>query len=147
MPVAAGVSRWSQRALCAAIALALSLMCVVLAVTASTAPMSGLTDMNDVPGMSVMAGIGEATSAVAAEAGPAMASMCESACVTEVTDMCSLAAGLIVITLLALLLATRRDTFLGLLARVRTPTSTLRHRGLPPPWTVLSLSSLCVLRV
>ena len=145
-----------RRALFAAIALALSLMCAALGVAASTAPMAGMTDSSV---NTLMAGIGEATAAVAtapavagaavavaADAGSAMAGMCDSACVSEVTEMCSVA-GLIVMTLMALLLATRRDTFLGLLARIRTSTRAVRLRREPTPWTVLSLSSLCVLRL
>jgi len=142
-----------RRALFAAVALALSLLCAALAVAASTAPMSGMTNTS---GISVMSGVGEATAAVAtapaavamtADAGSAMAAMCDSACVSEVTDTCTVAAGLIVITLMALLLATRRDTFMGLLARIRTSERTLRPRRERTPWTALSLSSLCVLRI
>jgi len=73
--------------------------------------------------------------------------MCDRACVSEVTEMCTIAAGLIAITLMALLLAMRRDTFVGLLARIRTSQPTLRPRRQRTPWTVPSLSSLCVLRV
>ncbi len=76
-----------------------------------------------------------------------MVSMCDSACVTDVTEMCTLAAGLIVLTLMGLLLASRRDTFLGVLARIRTSPRAVRQRHEPTPWTVLSLSSLGVLRV
>ena len=76
-----------------------------------------------------------------------MASMCDSACVTEVTAMCTLAAGLTVTTLMALLLASRRDTFLGLLPRVETSAGVRRQRRERPAWMALSLSSLCVLRV
>jgi hypothetical protein len=60
--------------------------------------------------------------------------------------MCTNAAGLTPSTLLALLLASRRDTFMGLLARTR-PRALPRRRRRQTPWTVLSPNSLCVLRV
>ena len=144
MSAAAGVARGSRRALCGAILLGLSLMCAALAVTASSDPMSGMSEMSGATAV-VTAPVAAARDSMAPMA--PMSSACDSVCVSEVTDLCSLAAGLSVMTLMALLLATRRDTFLGLLARVRTPPSGPRRRSEPPPWTVLSLSSLCVLRV
>ena len=76
-----------------------------------------------------------------------MTSMCVSTCVTDIGGECTLAAGLAVTALLALFLASRRDTFLGLFARVGPLFFVRRRRREPTPWTVLSLSSLCVLRV
>ncbi len=99
---------------------------------------SGLTD--GVVGQVVR----EAASPIASVMSLPMSSMCDSACVTDVTEMCTVAGGLTVTTLLALLLASRRDTFMGLLARTR-PCALPRRRQ--TPWTVLSPISLCVLRV
>ena len=141
-------------ALCAAVALALSLMCAVLALAASTAPMTGMTDIAGVSDISVVAGTGKAAVATAAgpaagdivaDAAPVMASMCDNACVTEMP--CTLAAGLAVSTLLALLVAFRRDTFMGMLARSRPSALARRPRRERTPWTVLSPFALCVLRV
>ncbi|MDQ3104725.1 MAG: hypothetical protein M3Q87_05820 [Actinomycetota bacterium] len=143
-------------ALCVAVALALSLMCAVLAFAASTVPMTGMTGIAGGSDISVVAGTGKAAVATAAgpvvgdivaDAGPVMASTCDDACVTAVSDMCSFAAGLAVSTLLALLLAFRRDTFMGTLARNRPSALARRPRRKRTPWTVLSPFSLCVLRV
>ena len=76
-----------------------------------------------------------------------MASMCGNPCVTDISGECAVAVGLAVAALLALFLASRRDTFLGLLARIGPLFFVHRRRRPPTPWTVLSLSSLCVLRV
>ena len=133
------------------------------AVAASTTPIAGMVDMADAsatvaPGGAVQAHTGgltggavgdavrEADSPVASVMSPPMSSMCDSACVTDVSQVCTIAGGLTVTTLLALLLASRRDTFLGLLARTR-PRALLRRRRRHTPWTVLSPISLCVLRV
>ena len=101
---------------------------------------SGLTDgtVGDV--------VREAAAPVASMMSPPMSSMCDMACVTDVSEMCTVAGGLTVTTLLALLVASRRDTFMGLLARTR-PCALPRRRRRQTPWTVLSPISLCVLRV
>lgn len=83
---------------------------------------------------------------VAAVVSPPMSEMCETVCVTGVSEACMVAVGLAVMTLLALLLASHRDTYLGLLARTgprSVPLQGRRHKA----WTVLSPISLCVLRV
>ena len=163
MSVATRVVSASTRPLCAGVALAISLMCALLGVAASTTPMAGMTSMTSTSGgsgMSDMGDMGEATVAAAVApvaaamtvemggtGGPTMTSMCESTCVTDIGGGCTLAAGLAVTALLALFLASRRDTFLGLFARVGPLFFVRRRRREPTPWTVLSLSSLCVLRV
>jgi len=167
-PVVARLARWSRRALCAAIALALSMSCIVLAVAASTTPMTGMADMADMADMaetSVTAAptvavgaytsgltdgaidvVSEAASPVASVMAPPMSSLCDSACVMGASQMRAVAAGLAVTSLLALLLASRRDTFMGVLERTR-PRARPRRRRPQTPWTVLSPISLCVLRV
>jgi hypothetical protein len=162
-PIAAQVACLSRRGLCAAVALALSLMCIGFAVAASTAPMTGMVDMADasttaapVAAVGAVTGgltdgvvgqvVREAESPIASVVSPPTSSMCDSACVPDVTEMCTVAGGLTVTTLLTLLLANRRDTFVGLLARPR-PRALQRRRRRQTPWTVLSPISLCVLRV
>ncbi len=128
--------------------LAAALACVLVWLGASTASMSSMTGMSDGSPVSTVAAASTLTTAAAdtvSGLGPAVASMCDSACIVE-TSACALGVGLAVTTVLALLLGSRRDTFLGLLARLRT-TGTRRPRWLMSPWTVLSLSSLGVLRV
>lgn len=150
----------SARPLCAAVALAISLMCAVLGVAASTTPMTGMTETVSASGVSGMNDMGEATTAAAVvlvadamtadvggDDGPLMALMCQKSCVTDISGECTVAAGLAVAALLALFLASRRDTFLGLLARSGPLFYVPRRRGELTPWTVLSLSRLCVLRV
>lgn len=153
--VTSWVSGLAGRALCVVVVLGLSFTCVVLAVAAST----GATDTTgaaDMAGMSMSAGMGEATRAmplgvavedVVAHSGPLMSSMCDTPCVTQASSMCHLAAGLTVTTLLALLLASGRDTFMGMLARKRSPALRRRPRCERTSWTVQSCFSLCVLRV
>lgn len=138
--------------MCAVVALALSLMCAVLALTASTAPMTGMTGMTDIAvadagGAAAAVVADSSVGVVAAEAGPRVASMCDDPCVTGVSEMCSLAAGLTVTTLLGLLSAFRRDTFMGTLARSRPSALERRPRRERTPWTALSPFSLCVLRI
>jgi len=166
-PIAVQVARLSRRGLCAAVALALSLACIVFAVAASATPMTDMVDMADAsvtaataaaPAVAVGAFtsgltdgvvgdvVGEAASPVALVMSLPMSSMCDSACVTNVSEMCTVAAGMAVATLLALLFAYRRDTFMGVLARSR-PRALPRRRRRQTPWTVLSPISLCVLRV
>jgi len=165
--IAVQVARLSRRGLCAAVALALSLGCVVFALAASTTPMTGMVDMAVAPTTAAATaapaaadgaftigptggGVGdvvrEAALPVALVMSLPMSSMCDSACVTDVSEMCTVAAGVAVVTLLALLLAYRRDTFMGVPARTR-PCALLRRRRRQTPWTVLSPISLCVLRV
>ena len=117
MSVATRVVGASARPLCAGVVLAISLMCAVLGVAASTTPMPGMSGMVNASGVSFLNDMGEATVAPVAAA------------------------------FLALFLASRRDTFLGLLARIGALFFVRRRRRPLTPWTVLSLSSLCVLRV
>ncbi len=144
----------SARPLCVGLALAISLMCALLGVAASTPSMTGMVNASSGSVMS------EATAATAAvpvtpaitmemggEGGLTLAAMCETPCVTDISGECTVAAGLAVTALLALFLASRRDTFLGLLARIGPLFYVRRRRQELTPWTVLSLSSLCVLRV
>lgn len=163
MSVATRVVSASARPLCAGVALAISLMCAFLGGAASATPMTGMTgttEMVSASGVSGMNNMVEATVAAAVvpvaaamkvemggDGGPTMASMCESPCVTDIGGECAVAAGLAVTALLALFLASRRDTFLGLVARIGPLFFVRRRRRELTPWTVLSLSSLCVLRV
>ena len=157
MSVATRAISASVRPLCAGVALAISLMCAVLGVAAATTPMTGMTEMVSASGVSGMndAAVAAAVAPVAAVmplqmdgvGGLTLASMCESPCVADTGGECTIAAGLAVTALLALFLASRRDTFLGLLARIGPLFYVRRRRREPTPWTVLSLSSLCVLRV
>lgn len=141
------VSAWA-RPVCAAVALAIGLMCAVLGVAASTTPMTDMTDMGEATAEAIGAPVAAAMSMeMGGDDGPTMASMCESACITDISGDCTVAAGLAVTALLTLLMATRRDTFMSLLARVAPLLHVRRRRRDPTPWTVLSLSSLCVLRV
>lgn len=167
--VATRVVSASTRPLCAGVALAISLMCVLLGFAASTTPatgmtgMTGMTEMVSQSGMSGMSGMndmGETATAAAltpvaaamtmemgGDGGPTMVSMCEIPCVTDIGGACAIAAGSAVAALLVLFLASRRNTFLGVLARVSPVFFVRRRRRDPTPWTVLSLSRLCVLRV
>ena len=148
------------RPLCAGIALAISLMCVLLGFGASTTSATGMAGVTEMVSSASMNDMGEAAAAAAVapiaaamtmemggDGGPTMASMCETQCVTDIGGACTIAAGLLVAALLVLFLASRRDTFLGLLARVGPVFFVRRRRRDPTPWTVLSLTRLCVLRV
>lgn len=162
MSVPTGVARSSRRAVGALVAVLVALACTVLWLMALAAPSATMPDMTGMAGTSVEAGVSmmagmrsttavaatDAVADLAAGAGPAMASMCDTACVGGVVDVCTLAAGLAVTTVLALLLSSRRNTFLRLLARPGAATLVHRRpRWLHSPWTVLSLFSLGVLRV
>ena len=163
MSGATRVDSASARPLCAAVVLAISLMCAVLGVAASTTPTTGMTGMTGMTGQSGVSGMNDmGDAAVAAAVAPVaaaitlelggdggltLASMCESPCVADISGECTVAAGLAVTALLALFLASRRDTFLGLLARIGPLFFVRRRRWELTPWTVASLSSLCVLRV
>lgn len=165
-PNAVQVARLSRVGLCVAVALALSLTCIGFAVAATT-PMPGMVDMaiaskTAATTAAPVAAVGSFTSGltdddvddmVREEVSPGtsvmslpMSSVCDSVCVTDVSEMCMVAGGLTVMTLLALLVAARRDTLVGLLARARPPALPHRRR-LHTPWSVLSPISLCVLRV
>ncbi len=158
MTVVAGAAVSMRRALHAAFVLGFSVVVLSLSV-AAVAPMTGLTATS---AHAAMAGMGESSEALGAaaavttasvadeitvDAGLAVASMCERACTSSVTSTCTAVVGLIVSSLLVLLLATRRDTVMRLLARLRTSARTLRPRRQRTMWTAMSLSSLCVLRV
>ncbi len=151
MPVDAKSARLFRRAVGGAVALALGLTCVVLSLAASPSPASGMSGIAGIEGMAGMAGMVGAAATVEPEGpvdtatAPAMSGTCGTVCVTDVSQLCTIA-GLTLTTLLALLLATRRDTFLGLLARRRSrgPRCRRRHQT---PWTVLSPISLGLLRV
>jgi hypothetical protein len=159
MSVVTRVVSASARPLCAGVVLSISLMCAALGVAASTPPMTGMTEMgrasagSDMNGMSevtVAAAVAPVAAAMTAEVGVdgglTLASMCESPCAADIGGACTVAAGLAVTALLALFLASRRDTFLGLLARLSRLFFVLRPCQEPTPWTVLSLTTLCVLR-
>lgn len=103
--------------------------------------------VGDETGSGVGVAVREAVSPVALDMSMPMSSMCDSACPTDASAVCTIAGGLTVTTLFLLLLVTRRDTFLGLLARARPRAVLRRRRRHRPSWTVLSPISLCVLRV
>lgn len=151
--VVARVVSASARPLCVGVALAISLMFALLGVAASTPSMTGMVNASTVSVVSEATAAGAAVPVAAAttmeiggDGGLAVA-MCESPCVVDISGECTVAAGLAVTALLALVLASRRDTFLGLLARIGPLFYVRRRRRELTPWTVLSLSSLCVLRV
>ncbi len=159
-PVPPGVARSSRRALCALVAVTLGLLCAVLVATMSTGT-NAVSDMDEMAAMSSTALVSTTSAAAgpqAAAGAPALpppiddavsvvSSMCDTACVSEVTTTCALAAAAAIATLAVLLLAaSRRDTFLGLLAR--TPlTDRALPRGARAAPAALSRSTLCVWRV
>lgn len=150
MSVATRVVSALTRPVCVGVALAISVMCALLGVAASSPSMTGMVDASSVSVMSeatVAPAAAAMTMQVGGDGGLTLASMCESPCVIDISGECTVAAGLAVTALLALFLASRRDTFLGLLARVGALFYVRRRRRDPTPWTVLSLSSLCLLRV
>ena len=144
--------RFLARAICAVVALTVGLICAVTAIGATAAPMTGMTGMTTGPDVSMQEMTTHVVAApVAASIDSGMTSadesMCATGCLAEFSTVCTLAAGLIVTSGL-LLLASRRGTFLGLVARVRP--SVLDHRRRRrdrAPWTVLSPIALCVSRV
>jgi hypothetical protein len=148
---AASTVRLGLRVLCTVVVLALGTVCTMLWVTSSiVAPshMSSMSSMSHVPDVDKVA---DETAWPAAALGVAafsdgLSRVCDMSCTAQVTDICTGVAGLSVSSLLALVLARRRDTFLGLLARHHTALARRPHQFLTP-WTVLSLSRLSVLRV
>lgn len=130
-----------RSALGAAIALAAGLACTVLW-AASVAPMASMSEAA-APVATVAATVAEEVSS----ATPAMASMCGIACVSDTTGVGCTGVGVVVTSVLVLLLASRRNTFMGLQARVRRPGLTRRRLRERTPWIVLSPASLCVFRV
>lgn len=132
-----------RSAIGAAIALAVGLACTVLSAAASVAPMTGMGD-DAAPVTTVAVTVAEDVASVS----PAMTSMCAYACVDgSASVVCAGAAGLVVTSALVLLLASRRDTYLGLLARLRRAGLARRRLRARTPWLVLSPVSLCVFRV
>lgn len=153
MPPAAGATRWSQRALCAVVGLTLGLLCAVLAATMSTGT-SDMDSMSSTAGAPALSGEAAgaaarapATQGTAVGAVSVISSMCDTSCVNEVTTTCAVAAATIIATLMVLLLASRRDTFLGLLARTRPTDFARRPRRARVAVPALSLCTLCVWRV
>lgn len=142
------------------VALIVGLACTLLWLMALSAPgMGGTADTRDTvaePGVSIAVGLRDMSATavqapagaadLARDLGSAMTSMCDSTCVSDLTDTCALAAGLLLMTVMALLVGSRRDTFLGLVARLRRATPVPPPRWLTP-WTSPSLSQLGVLRV
>jgi len=95
------------------------LTCIVLAVATSTTPLTDTVDMSDASATAALAvAVGaytsgladgtvgdvvrEAAAPVASVMSPPMSSMCDMACVTDVSEMCTVAGGLTVNTLLVL---------------------------------------------
>ena len=74
--------------------------------------------------------------------------MCPDGCPTLATGvLCATVIGFVVTGVMALLLASVRNPFLGLLARVQRPGLARRRLRLGTPWLDLSPVSLCVFRV
>ena len=150
-----GFARLSRLGFCAAVALALGLTCVVLAFVASMPTMSDMPSMATIPTAESRDASGgvtdgdtalhETTTSAASAMSMPMNSMCGDTCFTAVSDMCTESGGLFTISLLALFLASRRDTFIALIARIRPRAHRWRQRR--TPWTVTSPIVLCVLRV
>ena len=147
-----------RRLLGAALVVALGLACTTLLMmgtasapgqvsSMSSMSMSGETNIATMTGMHESS-LASSPPAVATESAiwPALAQVCDMPCLEEVTDACTGVAGLTATSLLVLFLGTRRDTFLGLLARDRYARTRRPHEP-RPPWTVLSLYRLGVLRV
>lgn len=159
VPAALSTAGPTRRAVCAALALALGLACAVLAAAVSTG-MSGMSGMSGVSGTNEVAATAASSAATAAEttdvtamvvAGDAvqqMTSMCDNVCAGVTTGgLCTVAAGILLTGVLALLLASPRNTFLRLLARARPPGLVRRRLRQRTPWLALSPVSLCVFRV
>ncbi len=126
---------------------AVGLLCLVLPAAGGAVAgqnMSGMSAMSEMSAPAASATGAVAGGAAPVAAVPALTALCEHACVTEVGRTCAVVGGLVALTLLGLLLATVRDTFLGSVPRVpRGPSRrdrSLRSRG-PVPF------ALCVLRV
>ncbi len=126
------------------VALMLALACTVLTLSAAHASssMTGMTGMAEMSGGTVATAEPDGSTA----GGPreTVATLCPDACATAV---CSLAAGAATVTVLALLLGSRRHTFLG---RVARPRRTAPREGTwwsQRLWTVLPLSGPGLLRV
>lgn len=130
--------------------LALGTACTVLAALAVSTSMTGMTGMTQVDQVTAVAPAllspaGSAVGEVSELAPSGLGDSCDTACIGTVTAVCSGAVALVV-PLLVLLLATRRDTFIGLLRRA--PARDVRGRWpQATPWTIPSLAALCVLRV
>lgn len=150
---------WARRCLGALLVLALGMACTVLTALAASTSMTGMAGMTGMTGMTgvtqvdrgadvvpVLLPSAEAAVGVVSELAPVgLHDSCDSACVSALGAVCAGAAGL-TIPLLALLLATRRYTFTGLLTRA--PARDVRGRWpRTTPWTTPSLAALCVLRV
>ncbi|GAB2754284.1 hypothetical protein GCM10027020_02950 [Nocardioides salsibiostraticola] len=131
-----------RSALGATIALTVGLACTVLWAATPVAPMAGMSE-HAAPIATVAAGVAEEFSS----ASPAMAPMCGNPCVSDTSSVACTGVGVILTSLLVLFLAFRRNTFMGLLTRVRRPGLTRRRLRERTPWVVLSPVSLCVFRV
>lgn len=119
------------------VALGLALMCGLFGVSPAAAGMAG----PGTTGSSVVAGSVAVTPV-------AMDMPCDDVCVSEVATACVAPTGLALVTVLGLLVAGRRDTYLGLVARAGPRGVLARRRALAPPWTVKSsVLDLCVIRV
>lgn len=141
-----------RRVLGAVVAFTLGLACAVMfagAFVTVTAGMSGMPGMVDdvTVVLQTTSAPHQAAFADLRSDGEVAMSGCASVCADEVADVCVLVGSLAALTMLALLLDARRDTFLGLLARTQVHPLDRRHSRSRRPWTGLSLSSLCVLRI
>lgn len=122
----------------------MGLMCTLVTVAASTAPVTGMSQSAARPVSAVTATVADEVPFLS----PVVTSMCVSACVGGTTGVvCTGAAGLVVTSVLILLMAFRRTTYLGLLARLRRAGLARRRLRERTHWLVLSPISLCVFRV
>jgi len=121
-------------------------MCGVLVFGGSSAAM----DMDGAGPMQPISGPDAAGAAVFADggaAGMAGSQGCESVCVLDGDQGCSSAVALTAVSLFGLLLALRRSTFLHAARRLQSSGALRRAWEGTPPWTVLSPTRLCVMRV
>ncbi len=137
------------------LALAIALLCALPFATSPTAA----SDRSSADGMSMAnvstqfvsltVVVGDTPAPESGVSSPALlGGMCNGVCATHSAATCALVVVLTVISLLGLLLSRRRDTYLGVTARLQArprPVQTERQR--PPRWTVLTLTDLCLLRV
>lgn len=149
---AAGVAAFARVSLGALLTLTVSLACALMWIAVIDAPDAAMPSMPPMGGEPVAALAAapaprEVTTAMMTDTSEHIGMpTCTSPC-AQIVSVCGLGVALAVVSILGLLLVGRRDTFVGLLARRQAVHFIRRPPWLRTPWTVLSLSSLCVLRV
>lgn len=147
--------RSTTRATSGLLALALALLCAVAIATSPTAAAD--TSSSDGMPMSHAAtainplnpAVGTTPTSEPNVNSPAiLGGMCNGVCATHSAATCAFVVVLAGVSLLGLLLTRRRNTSLGVMARLPTrPRRIQTDRQRPPRWTVLTLTEMCVLRV